>query len=295
MLPENIAVMRNFFANLDGDTMAKGKKKMPKNLMIYNLKRWLKGKGIDPDLIDLEHLVDESLTYEENKRIVLEHIKPLLKKNEKDMKKEDDKALAELKQHLFRESMKINEERDEEEREKDEMTKAKHVIDLNKAKSEKQLYNWFFTWLDNLDKLDKYDIEGVDYIPELCEEENNGKDNVNWRDVLKEDKGNKKKKHKKKNKSNDKPKPKVHKLLEYTKEYLEAKNKLVKYLESHEIDKETLTKLWEELLKMEGKNVTKAKRTDKAKKAKRCLKIRVPNILKWIQNPSKYDLKGVDG
>ncbi len=250
---EDIAVMRNFFANLDGDTMAKGngKKKMPKNLMIYNLKRWLKGKGIDPDLIDLEHLVDEA--------------------------------------------MKINEERDEEEREKDEMTKAKHVIDLNKAKSEKQLYNWFFTWLDNLDKLDKYDIEGVDYIPELCEEENNGKDNVNWRDVLKEDKGNKKKKHMKKNKSKDKPKAKVNKLLEYTKEYLEAKNKLVKYLESHEIDKETLTKLWEELLKMEGKNVTKAKRTDKSKKAKRCLKIRVPNILKWIQNPSKYDLKGVDG
>lgn len=260
--------------------------------MILYLKRFLEGRGIDPDLIDLEALVDENLSYEENKRNILEHIKPMLKKKEKELKKEEDKALAELKDHLFREAMKIENERPWEEREKDESTKAKYVIDLNEAKSEKQAYNWFFTWLDNLDKLDLYDIEGVDYLPELSkEEENNGKkdNNINWKEVLREDKGNKK------DKSKDKPKAQVKNLLEYTKDYLEARDKLIKYLESHNIDKEVLTKLWEELLKMQGKNVTKAKKTDKAKKAKKCLKIKVPNILKWVTNPSKYDLKGVDG
>jgi len=278
--------------------MAKKRKKLSKKQMIHYLKNWLNGRGIDPDVIDLEALIDKNLSYEENKKLVLEHIKSMLKKKEKELNREEDRALAELKQHLFNEAMKIENERPLEEREKDEMTRAKYVIDLNEAKSEKQLYNWFFTWLDNLDKLDKYDILGVDYIPELIQEKNNNrkKDNVDWREVLKEDNGKKRKKHNKHKKDKkDKPKVQVKKLLEYTKDYLEAKNKLVKYLESHEIDKETLVKLWEELLKMQGKNVTKAMKADKSKKAKKYLKIRVPNILKWIQNPNEYDLKEVDG
>ncbi len=47
---------------------------MPKNLQIKKLRKLLKSKGIEPDLIDLEALVDSTLTYPENKKRVLRFI-----------------------------------------------------------------------------------------------------------------------------------------------------------------------------------------------------------------------------
>ncbi len=286
----------------DGKMACKTKrtvKKLSKKQMISYLKKWLRGRGIDPDTIDLEAIVDESLSYEENKQIVLEHIKPLLEIKEEELKREEDKSLSELKEHLFKEAMKIHEQRDWEEREEDERIKAKHVIDLMEAKSEKQAYNWFLTWLDNLHKMDAYDIEGVDYIPELSEDNGKeNKENINWTEVLKMDSGirtKNKAKSKKENKEKiDKPKAKTKKLLEYTMEFLEARNRLIKYLKEHEVDNEQLKEVWAEILKMQGKDINRAKRADKAKKAKRSLRKSVHNILKWITNPYQYDLLGVD-
>ncbi len=66
-------------------------KKLSKKQMIYHLSTILKNRGIDKDLIDLEALVDENLTYEENKQIVLEHLKHSLEKDEKELKNYEGK------------------------------------------------------------------------------------------------------------------------------------------------------------------------------------------------------------
>ncbi len=233
--------------------------KLSKKQMIYHLSTILKNRGIDKDLIDLEALVDENLTYEENKQIVLEQLNNLLGKNEKELKNYEDKALDDLKNHLFKEAMKIENERDLEEGEKDERTKADVVFDLNEGKSEDELYNMFLTWMDNLNDFDKYDIEGVDYL---------GDDTMN--DTNKNE------------------------LMEHVKKFLNAKIELVNYLKEHNINEEELKEIWKESLKLEGKNVEKSIKTDKRKKAKKRLKPTVGNIIKWMINPSECDLIGID-
>jgi len=45
---------------------------MPKALQIQKLKQFLKKKGIEPDTVDLEALVDSKLTYTENKKRIME-------------------------------------------------------------------------------------------------------------------------------------------------------------------------------------------------------------------------------
>jgi hypothetical protein len=52
-------------------TKAKKSKVMNKGLQIAKLKQFLKKHGIDPDLVDLEALVDSTLTYRENKENIM--------------------------------------------------------------------------------------------------------------------------------------------------------------------------------------------------------------------------------
>jgi len=232
-------------------------KKFSKKQMVSYLKRWLKGRGVDPDLVDLEALVDEKLTYEENKQLILEHIKPLLKKDENELKNYEDKSLNDLKRHLFDEARKINDERPLEEREKDEQTKADVVFDLNNAKSEEELYNMFLTWMENLDKFDEFDIEGVDYLG----------DNMG---ANKEE------------------------LMKLVRKFIKARIELANYLKQHKVDENELKEIWKEVLKLEGKDVEKSVKVDEKKKAKKRLKPTVNNVIKWMINPAKYDLIGVD-
>ena len=239
-------------------TKKKKSKKLSKKQMIHYLKKFLKGRGIDPDIVDLDALVDENLTYEENKQIILEHIKPLLKKDEKELKNYEDKALNDLKNHLFNEAMKIHENRDFEEKERDEETKAKVVFDLSKAKSEEELYNMFLTWMENLDNFDEFDIEGIDYLGDNMKEANKDE------------------------------------LIKLVRKFLKAKIELANYLKEHKVDEDELKEIWKEILKLEGKDVEKSMKIDKKKKAKKRLKPTVNNIIKWMINPAKYDLVGVD-
>ncbi|ACX72902.1 hypothetical protein Metvu_1044 [Methanocaldococcus vulcanius M7] len=235
-------------------------KKFSKKQMISYLKRWLKNRGVDPDLVDLEALVDEKLTYEENKQLVLEHIKPLLKKDENELKNYEDKSLNDLKRHLFDEARKINDEKPLEERENDEQTKADVIFDLNNAKSEEELYNMFLTWMENLDKFDEFDIEGVDYLG----------DNMAKNEANKEE------------------------LMKLVRKFIKARIELANYLKQHKVDENELKEIWKEVLKLEGKDVEKSVKVDEKKKAKKRLKPTVNNIIKWMINPAKYDLIGVD-
>ena len=235
-------------------------KKLSKKQMISYLKKWLRGRGIDPDLVDLEALVDEKLTYEENKQLIMDHIKPLLKQDETKLNNYEDKALNDLKNYIFSEAMKIHEQRDFEEKERDEQTKADVVFDLNNAKSEDELYNMFLTWMENLDKFDEFDIEGIDYLGGSM-----AKNEVNKEELKK-----------------------------LVKRFIKSRIELANYLKQHKVDENDLKEIWEEILKLEGKNVEKSVKVDKKKKAKEKLKPTVNNILKWMINPAKYDLIGVD-
>jgi uncharacterized protein YlxW (UPF0749 family) len=133
------------------------RKPMNKALQIYNLKKFLKKHGIDEDLIDLEALVDSSLTYPENKKIVANYIKNMIKNKEYDAEKYD----AEYIQHLLNIARELHEERSEQAREYDEKIKSKKVIDLEKSKHpEKDLEKWS-------KNMGKMDILGIDFIPDF--------------------------------------------------------------------------------------------------------------------------------
>ena len=117
----------------------------------------MKKHGIDEDLIDLEALVDSSLTYPENKKIVANYIKNMIKNKEYDAEKYD----AEYIQHLLNIARELHEERSEQAREYDEKIKSKKVIDLEKSKHpEKDLEKWS-------KNMGKMDILGIDFIPDF--------------------------------------------------------------------------------------------------------------------------------
>jgi len=50
---------------------------MDKKEMIRRLKKFVESKGIDPQLIDFEALVDSNLTYQENKKIIVDEMKKI--------------------------------------------------------------------------------------------------------------------------------------------------------------------------------------------------------------------------
>lgn len=126
---------------------------MSKGLQIYNLKRFLKKHGIDEDLIDLEALIDPTLSYPENKEIVANYIKNMIENKEYDEEKYDDKYI----QHLLNIARELHEERSKSAQERDEKIKSKKVIDLEKSKHPaKDLEQW-------AKNPGKMDILGIDF------------------------------------------------------------------------------------------------------------------------------------
>jgi len=136
------------------------KKKMPISFQKYNLKRLLKKYGIDEDLIDLDALIDPNLTYQENKAIVMEHIKKL-KNNIDDDILNEDKYKKEYIDHLMNIARDIHESRPENARERDEKLKAKNVIDLENSKNPDKDFE---KWVKNPGR---FDILGIDFIPDF--------------------------------------------------------------------------------------------------------------------------------
>jgi hypothetical protein len=78
--------------------VGKGRENLPKNLQIYLIKKKLSKMGIDPDLVDLEALVDGSLKFKENWRRIQEIVKGGVEDKFKRLKKEDELIIHQAQQ-----------------------------------------------------------------------------------------------------------------------------------------------------------------------------------------------------
>lgn len=111
---------------------------MNKGLQIYKLKKELKKHGIDPDLVDLDALVDSKLTYKENKKNIFK----LLGIGKKGKKLDEDEILDALRQAL----MYHTEFRSD---------RARIIDDAKVAKLPKKVQSWF-------KHPERYDLPGID-------------------------------------------------------------------------------------------------------------------------------------
>jgi len=103
--------------------------------------------GIEPDTVDLDAILDPTLTYRENWENVL---KAIGKGSDRTI--EEDEAEAQRREFLEREAERFEDERSAVSRGEDEHKAAKKVLKL----SEENLEKWE-------EHPDEYDIEGVDY------------------------------------------------------------------------------------------------------------------------------------
>jgi hypothetical protein len=116
---------------------------MPKALQIQKLKQFLKKKGVDPDTVDLEHLVDSKLTYSENKKNVMK----ILGLSGRKTLTSKIQALKQQLEDIFRQTVQIETEL--------RSDRARMVDERRKAKVPKKPDTWF-------KHPDKYDLPGVD-------------------------------------------------------------------------------------------------------------------------------------
>jgi len=118
-------------------------KVMPKSLQIQKLKQFLKKKGIEPDTVDLEALVDSKLTYSENKKNVMK----ILGLSGRKTLTSKIQALKQQLEDIFRQAVQIETELRSE--------KARMIDERRKAKIPRKPDTWFR-------HPDKYDLPGVD-------------------------------------------------------------------------------------------------------------------------------------
>jgi len=111
------------------------------------ISRKLRKMGIEPDTVDLDAILDPTLTYRENWENVL---KAIGKGSDRTI--EEDEAEAQRREFLEREAERFEDERSAVSRGEDEHKAAKKVLKL----SEENLEKWE-------EHPDEYDIEGVDY------------------------------------------------------------------------------------------------------------------------------------
>ncbi len=111
---------------------------MNKNLQIYKLKKELKKYGIEPDTVDLEALVDPTLTYKENKANIFKQLG--ISPGQKAIKKEDEIR------EIIKQAQYYHEQRSE---------RAKAVDEARLAKIPEDPELWF-------KYPGKYDLPGVD-------------------------------------------------------------------------------------------------------------------------------------
>mgnify|MGYP000498308316 CR=1 FL=1 len=131
-------------------SIKESKKVMNKSLQIYNLKKFLKKHGIEPDLVDLEALVDSKLTYHENK----ENIKKQLGISDKSTVKPSDLEIQEIEEAIKQAQM-YHEMRSE---------RAQMMDEKKFAKLPKDPEAWFR-------HPEKYDLPEVDYPLPISVEE----------------------------------------------------------------------------------------------------------------------------
>jgi len=117
---------------------------MPKALQVKKIKEWLRRKGIDPQSIDVEALVDETLTYNEN----LANVKKYVMQGEP--------SLEETYAEMLRYASWLHNQRSERSQIMDENLRAKVVISTVPSPYNIALLN---KWLENPAR---YDIEGID-------------------------------------------------------------------------------------------------------------------------------------
>lgn len=120
-----------------------------KAFQVQAIKRILKQKGIEPDLIDVESYVDESLTLSENARIIQEDYKFIMKEKEPRMETRNIKKID-----RFLEAVEIF----------DKKTNRQKLIDSRRNAD--VTFNKSDLTDDNFNKWKKhtnrYDIEGID-------------------------------------------------------------------------------------------------------------------------------------
>lgn len=118
---------------------------MPVRLQVKRIKAWLKKKGVEPDLVDVDALVDPKLTYRENLAIVKREVHAKLE--------EQREALDEL----LRAAEWAHTSRSEHAQLLDEKLKAKIVIRPRKATS--KTLRLLERYVKHPERLD---VEGID-------------------------------------------------------------------------------------------------------------------------------------
>ncbi len=119
--------------------------RMNKNLQVYKIREYLRKQGIDPQTIDVEHLVDSRLTYRENLRRIKKYVAT-----------RRDPTLEEALASALRYAAYVHSQRSEKSRRLDNKLRARNTIkprpnSLTLAKIE--------LWFKNPSR---YDIEGID-------------------------------------------------------------------------------------------------------------------------------------
>ena len=131
---------------------------MNKALQKHILENKLREKGIDPDTVDLEHLIDETLTYNENLKNLEENLNIKLS-TDMDI---DDEYLEEasreaLKNFLREEGIMNEEEEEEEEEEGEEKVKAMETeIKRELEEHKKQISEYFKELIKQKNPLDYF-------------------------------------------------------------------------------------------------------------------------------------------
>ena len=121
-------------------------RRMPIQLQIYNIKRWLRRHGYEPDLIDVEALVDSTLSYRENLKIVKEAIAGMTG------------IPADVKEQMLRSAHELHTTRSPRSQLLDERFRARRTVDPREASVED-----IEDWMEHPDKMDIYGIDASSF------------------------------------------------------------------------------------------------------------------------------------
>jgi hypothetical protein len=120
-----------------------------KSFQVSAIKRLLKQKGIDPDLIDVDAMVDSTLSLQENARIIMEDVKLM-----QEMGNLAPETVSDTKITNFLKAVEIFQRKSWNRQLMDSKRQARITFTKSKLSNEN-----FKTWHENTNR---YDIEGVD-------------------------------------------------------------------------------------------------------------------------------------
>lgn len=120
-----------------------------KAFQVSAIKRLLKQKGIEPDLVDVDAYVDETLTLSENARIIQEDLKFIMNSKKPSMETQNQKKID-----RFIQAVDIYEKKTRSQKLMDSRKNAKETFTKSDLTDEN-----FKTWKN---QTNRYDIEGVD-------------------------------------------------------------------------------------------------------------------------------------